>query len=616
MPLKKLQLKPGVNRENTIYTSEGGWYDCDKVRFRQGTPEKIGGWSRLSASTFLGVARSLSSWVTLGGNKLLGIGTNLKFYIENGGAYYDITPERATVTLTNPFTTVSGSTTVTVADANGGYIDGDFVTFSGGAAVGGITVRGEFEISKTTAANAYTITFTSAASSSATGGGTVTAKYQINTGPETEAPLAGWGASVWGDGVWGTGGTSTDSFRSWSQDNFGEDLLFGPHGAGIFLWDQSEDGLTTRAVALSTVSGASNPPVVQNFILVSDINRFVFCLGANAFGTTTLDPMLVRWSDQESAINWTPSATNQSGSLRLSRGSEIITGVQARQEVLIWSDTALYAMKYVGAPIVWGAQLLGDNLSIASRNAAMYVNGVAYWMGVGNFYKYDGRVQTLRCDLKKYIFNDINTEQYAQIFAGTNEGFGEIWWFYCSKDSTSIDKYVIYNYDQDIWYYGTLARTAWIDSGIREFPIAATYNNDLVNHEDGLDNNESSSVVAIDSFISSAQFDLEDGHQFAFVHRVIPDISFDGSTADNPSVEMSLLPLQSSGSGFNNPLSEGGVNAAAVARTASVPVEVFTDQINVRVRGRQMSIKIQSTGTGVAWQFGSPRIDMRPDGRR
>ena len=615
MPLKKLQLKPGVNRENTIYTSEGGWYDCDKVRFRQGTPEKIGGWTRVSEATFLGIARSLFSWVTLEGSRYLGIGTNLKFYIESGGAYYDITPERATVTLTNPFTTVSGSTTVTVADANGGYIDGDFVTFSGGAAVGGITVRGEFQISKTPGANTYTITFTSAASSSATGGGTVTAKYQINTGPETEEPLVGWSAGAWGDGIWGTGGSSTDSFRTWSQASFGEDLVFGPRTGAAFFWDQSEDGLTTRAVLLSGISG-STAPVIQNYILVSDINRFVFFLGTNALGTTTIDPMLIRWSDQESALNWTPTSTNQAGDLRLSRGSEIVTGVQARQEVLIWTDTALYTLKYVGAPVVWGAQLVGDNLSIASRNAAIYVNGVSYWMGVGGFYKYDGRVQTLRCDLKKYIFNDLNTAQYAQVFVGSNESFGEVWWFYCSKDSTTVDKYVIYNYDQDIWYFGTLARTAWVDSGVRDFPIASTYTNNLVNHEEGLDDNEGSSVVAINSFISSAQFDLEDGHQFVFVHKMLPDMSFDGSTSDSPSVEMSLLPLQSSGSGFNNPLSEGGVNAAAVARTASVPVEVFTDQINVRVRGRQMAIKVQSTATGVAWQFGSPRIDMRPDGRR
>jgi hypothetical protein len=395
MPLQKLAFKPGVNRENSRYTSEGGWYECDKVRFRQGTPEKIGGWERISSSTFLGVCRRLFAWVTLTGERLLGLGTNLKYYIEKGGSYYDITPLRATVSLTNPFTTVSGSAVVTVADAAGGYIDGDFVTFSGGSAVGGLTITGEFQITKDTSANTYTITFTSAASSSATGGGSVTAKYQINTGPETWAPLNGWGAGTWGESTWGVGGASTDSFRHWSEGNFGEDLVFGARGSNIYYWDTSTKTLgTDRAVALSTISGASNTPTIQNYILISDINRFVFCMGVNPLGSSTLDPMLVRWSDQEDAGNWTPSATNQAGSLRLSQGAEIITAIQGRQEVLVWSDTALYSLQYVGAPIVWGAQMLGDNISVASPNACIYVNNVAYWMGIGGFYKYDGRIQS------------------------------------------------------------------------------------------------------------------------------------------------------------------------------------------------------------------------------
>jgi len=617
MPLQKLAFKPGVNRENTRYTSEGGWYECDKVRFRQGTPEKIGGWERISSETFLGVCRKLFAWVTLTGEKLLGMGTNLKFYIEKGGSYYDITPERATVTLTNPFTAVSGSAVVTVADGNGGYLDGDFVTFSGSSAVGGLTITGEFQISRETSANTYTITFTSAASSSASGGGTVTAKYQINTGPETFAPLVGWGASTWGIGVWGVGGTSTDSFRHWSQGNFGEDLIFGPRGGSIYYWDISAKTLGThRAVLLSTIGGASNAPTLQNFIVVSDINRFVFCMGVNALGGTTIDPMLVRWSDQEDAGNWTPSSTNQAGSLRLSQGAEVITAVQARQELLIWTDVAMYSLQYVGAPIVWGSQLIGDNISIASSNAATYANGVAYWMGIGSFYKYDGKLQPLRCDVKKYIFNDFNTEQYTQVFSGTNESYGEVWWFYCSGSVTAIDRYVVYNYEQDIWYYGTLARSAWLDSGLRDFPIAATYSNNLVDHERGLDNAETSTTVAIDAHIQSAQFDLEDGHQFAFVHRILPDVTFDGSTADSPAVTMTLLPLQNSGSGYTSPASEGGSSSGGVTRTASSPIEAFTSQLNVRVRGRQMAIKIESTESGVAWQWGAPRIDMRRDGRR
>ena len=616
MTLKKLVFKPGVDRENTRYTSEGGWYDCDKVRFRAGMPEKIGGWQPVSGSTFLGLARSLFGWVTLEGNKLLGVGTNLKYYIERGGDYFDITPERTPsgVSLTDPFTTVSGSTTVTVTDANGGYINGDFVTFSGASAVGGLTLNGEFQITYSTG-NTYTIESSSAASSSATGGGSVTAKYQINVGLETAQPLVGWGAGTWGQGTWGTGGTSTDAFRSYSESNFGEDLVFGPHGGSVYYWDNT-NGLTTRAVALSAISGSSNAPTVQNFVLVSDVNRFVFCLGANPLGSASQDPMLIRWSDQESHINWTPSATNQAGDLRLSKGSEIVSGLQARQEVLIWTDSALYSLQYVGAPIVWGSTLLADNVSIISRKSAVYANGVTYWMGEGKFYKYDGRVQTLNCSLKKYIFRDLNKEQQLQVFAGLNEGFDEVWWFYCSGSSTTIDKYVIYNYAQDIWYFGSLARTAWVDSPIRDFPMAATYSKNVVTHEDGLNDNLTGVSSAIEAFIASAQFDLDDGHKFAFVYRVVPDVSFDGSTAESPSVTMSLLPLQSSGSGYNSPLSEGGSNTASVTRTASSPVEVFTDQIYTRVRGRQMAFEIRSTSEDVTWQLGSPRIDMRPDGRR
>jgi len=616
MALRKLVLRPGVNKEVTRYVDEEGWADCDKIRFRAGYPEKIGGWQRISSNTFLGVARALFNWVTLEGQKLLGVGTNLKMYIEKGGVYFDITPERTPsgVSLTDPFTTVSGSTTVTVTDANGGYINGDFVTFSGASAVGGLTLNGEFQITYSTG-NTYTIESSSAASSSATGGGSVTAKYQINVGLETAQPLVGWGAGTWGQGTWGTGGTSTDAFRSYSESNFGEDLVFGPHGGSVYYWDNT-NGLTTRAVALSAISGSSNAPTVQNFVLVSDVNRFVFCLGANPLGSASQDPMLIRWSDQESHINWTPSATNQAGDLRLSKGSEIVSGLQARQEVLIWTDSALYSLQYVGAPIVWGSTLLADNVSIISRKSAVYANGVTYWMGEGKFYKYDGRVQTLNCSLKKYIFRDLNKEQQLQVFAGLNEGFDEVWWFYCSGSSTTIDKYVIYNYAQDIWYFGSLARTAWVDSPIRDFPMAATYSKNVVTHEDGLNDNLTGVSSAIEAFIASAQFDLDDGHKFAFVYRVVPDVSFDGSTAESPSVTMSLLPLQSSGSGYNSPLSEGGSNTASVTRTASSPVEVFTDQIYTRVRGRQMAFEIRSTSEDVTWQLGSPRIDMRPDGRR
>ena len=611
MPLKKLQLKSGINRENTRYTSEGGWYDCDKIRFRQGTPEKIGGWQRISSTTFLGVCRSLWNWVTLGSQNLIGVGTNLKFYIENGGAYNDITPLRGTVTLTNPFETTSGSPIVEVTDANGGYTDGDFVTFSGASAVGGLTLNAEYQLTETTTANVYTIDAGTNASSSATGGGTVTAAYQINVGPAFVVPLVGWGASSWGSGTWGIGATSTDSIRIWSQANFGEDLIFGPRDGGIYIWDAT-NGLTTRAAPLA----GTEVPTSQKLILVSDINRFVFCLGTNEIFSPTINPMLVRWSDQEDATNWSPAATNQAGDLILSNGTQIVAAKQSRQEVLVWTDSALYALQYVGAPAVWTAQLVGENISIASQNAVAYANGVAYWMGRDKFYMYDGRTQPLQCDLRKFIFNDFNEEQYEQTFSGTNESYHEIWWWYCSSDSTVSDRYVVYNYLEQVWYYGTMSRTAWLDSGLRNYPLAATYSNNLVNHEQGVDDNETATTAAIPAYVSSAQFDLEDGHQFAFIWRVLPDITFDGSEIGSPSATMTLLPLQNSGSGYNSPASVGGSNSAGITRTATVPVEQFTGQVYTRVRGRQLAIKVESSEIGVAWQLGSPRLDMRSDGRR
>jgi hypothetical protein len=624
MPLKKVLLKSGVNRENTRYTSEGGWFECDKIRFRQGTPEKIGGWARISSTTFLGVCRALLNWVTLNNEKFIGLGTNLKYYLERGGAYFDITPIRSTIaadasTANNCFTVTSGSTTVTVAISSHGALNGDFVTFSGSAAVGGVPagdLNKEHQISLINS-NSFTITVDTAATSSVSGGGgtSIAASFQINTGPTFTVPLVGWAAATWGAGTWGSGEFTTDQLRVWSHSNFGEDLVFGPRGGSIYYWDAT-NGVTTRGVELSSRSGASDAPSRQNFILVSDINRFVFCFGANTIGTTVQDPMLVRWSDQENAVDWTPSATNQAGSLKLSRGSEIISAIQARQEVLVWTDSALYSLQYVGAPAVWGAQIVGENTSIASQNAIAYANGVAYWMGRDKFYKYDGRAQPLRCDLRKYIFNDFNVLQYAQVFAGTSEGYNEIWWFYCSTDKTEIDRYAIYNYLEDVWYYGTLARTAWLDSGLREYPLAATYSLNLVNHEFGVDNVEGDTSTAITAFITSAEFDIDDGHKFAFVHRMVPDITFDGSTTDSPSVTMSLLPLKGSGAGQNSPLSEGGSSSGAVTRTATTPVEAYTNQVFIRIRGRQMAMKIESTGSGVKWQLGSPRIDMRPDGRR
>lgn len=615
MPLKKLTLKPGVNRENTRYTSEGGWYSCDKVRFRQGTPEKIGGWQRISTNTYNGVCRSLWQWATLNGIPYLGTGTNTKYYITYGGEYYDITPVVSTVVLTNPFTTTSGLATVTVTHTAHGVTDGTFVTYSGASAVGGLTLNGEYQITYVDV-NTYTITASSTASSSATGGGTVTAAYQVNAGTTISVPLSGWGSGPWGSGPWGIGTTTTNLIRIWNHQNFGEDLIYGPKNGALYYWDATT-GLTTRGVALTSLTGASDVPTVQTLFLVSDTSRFVMTFGCNDYGSSDIDPMLIRWSDQESAVNWTPAATNQAGSLRLSHGSKIEAVLQTRQEVLVWTDTSLYGVQYLGPPVVWGSQLLTDNISIVSDRAMALAAGVTYWMGEDKFYVYDGRVNTLSCDLRQYIFSDINRDQYAQVCAGTNEQFNEVWWFYPSENSTVNDRYVVYNYLEKVWYYGSMGRTAWTDIGVTtNYPIAATYSYNLVQHEVGNDDNTGASTLPIEAYITSSEFDIDDGDRFGFVWRILPDVTFRGSTAGSPSAVMTLLPLQNSGSGYNSPASLGGSDNGTVTRTATVPIEQFTGQVNIRVRGRQMSIKMESAGAGVQWQLGSPRIDIRPDGRK
>tara|TARA_R110000824_G_scaffold155214_2_gene327445 strand:+ start:405 stop:2297 length:1893 start_codon:yes stop_codon:yes gene_type:complete len=630
MPLKKIELAPGINRENTRYATEGGWYEGDKIRFRQGTPEKIGGWERISTTTFLGVCRSLWNWVTIGGQNLVGVGTNLKFYIERGGFYYDVTPIRATTAAGDvTFAAVNGSSTLTVADTAHGAAQNDFVTFSGAVSLGGnitaAVLNQEYQVLLVVDENSYTITakdtagatVTANASDTGNGGGVVVGEYQITTGSAIGVPFTGWGAGAWGSGTWGTGGTTTQPLRLWSQTNFGEDLVFAYRGGPLLYWDAST-GTAVRGKIVDTTNypTSSDVPTAVNYSFVSDISRFVFAFGANALGETLIDPMLIRWSDQESFINWTPDATNQAGSLKLSHGTEIVTATQARQEILIWSDSAIYSLQYLGYPDVWGAQLLGDNISIAGQNATVYAAGVAFWMGRDKFYTYDGTVMPLPSNVRRYVFSDINSAQYAQVCAGTNEGFNEVWWFYCSSGSTTNDRYVVYNYVENLWFYGTLGRTAWLDSGLRAFPLAATYNYNLVNHEVGTDDNETAVATAITASVTSSEFDLEDGHQFAFIRRVLPDVTFTGSTAGSPALTMSLLPLQNSGSGYNSPLSEGGDSSATVTRIATVPIEEFTGQAFVRVRGRQLAVKIESTALGVAWQLGAPRLDIRPDGRR
>jgi hypothetical protein len=691
MPLQKILFKPGVNRENTRYTTEGGWYECDKIRFRQGNPEIIGGWQRISSATFLGICRSLGNWVLLDGRNILGVGTNLKFYLGNGGAYYDITPIRDTVTLTNPFNTTINSTTVLVTDAAHGCVTGDFVTFSGATAVGGLTISGEFQVTVLTP-NTYNITATSQATSTAgPGGGTVTTVYQINTGPEIQVPLVGWGAGGWGLGSWGNGVTTATALRLWGQQNFGEDLVFSPRGGGLYYWDAGGN-ITTRGVLLNSLggtvsftnasptlvtstilytegaalqfSGGSLPsgvsaattyyvfqvngltfnlldgsgnevntsssgtgvvslivdvPTALNNLTISDTSRFILTFGVNDYGSATIDPMLIRWCGQDDPFNWTPDPTNQAGFVRISNGSEIITTIQARQEILVFTDSAVYSLQYLGPPYVWAPQLLGDNISIYGPNAVAIASGIVYWMGIDKFYVYDGRINTLPCALLRFVFNDINSEQNLQVFAGTNEGFNEVWWFYCSANSTTVDKYVIYNYQEKIWYYGTMARTAWLDSGLRDYPLAATYQQsntgNVVEHENGLNDNANNTEAALDAYISSSEFDIGDGHNFGFVWRVLPDLTFGVSTntptAVAPQVTMTLYGLANSGSGTTST-----ANGAVVKGSTYVITEEFTGQIFTRMRGRQMIFKIGSNQINTQWQLGAPRIDIRPDGRR
>jgi hypothetical protein len=798
MPLQKLQFRPGLNREGTDYSNEGGWYDGDKIRFRSGFPEKIGGWTQVSPNQFIGTCRSLWVWADADagvGTSYIGLGTNSKYYIYSAGAYNNITPIVDTNTLTNPFATTSGSTTITVTDAGYSPNTGDYVIFTGASAVGGVTVSGEYEIQTIVTPTTYTITVPSAASSTATGGGTVTAEYEYPVGLDVFSIGTGWGAGPWGgvpapvlvnlganpfattsgsstvtvtqashglsngtyvafSGASTVGGipaavlnttyvisgvatntynitlpsglTATSStsgggssvvvliqtgtqgwgaayssgigqqLRLWSNDNFGANLVIAPRGGPIFYW---QDLLTTntRAKAVSTlantttsfsaaltfgngvtsvtasladaqfiypymyITGSGLPantqvastystgsatvpitttttgsssgtyafsyagafvPVATYQVITSAIQQFVIAFGANPYSPndsgTSFNPMLVRWSDQSNPYQWIPQTTNQSGEYLLTNGSYIMCAEATRQEILVFTDSCLYSMQYLGAPYVWGFQVLMDNISVMSPNAAVTVNNVTYWMGRDRFYMYSGRVEVLPCALRQYIFEDINQNQSYQVFAGGNEAYNEVWWFYVSQSSggTSVDKYVIYNYLDRVWYYGTMARTAWLQSGILQYPIAADYNDRLLNHENGNDDVSTSSPQPINAYCQSSDFDIGDGHNFGYVWRILPDVNFNGSSVNQPFVTMTVKPRVNSGSPYgaaNNPQVQSANNYITVPQYT---VQEFTGQVYTRLRGRQMSFRIESNSLGVAWQLGSPRIDIRPDGRR
>ena len=785
MPFNKLQFNPGINKEITKYTNEAGWNDCDKVRFRQGYPEKIGGWTRHGANTFTGVCRSLHQWISLAFVKYTGLGTNVKFMVETGQNYYDITPLRTTVTLgTNPITTASSSTSVTIAHTAHGATLGSYVTLSGVSGtinnVPDTDLNKEHVITEIVNDNSYKIEVATTANGNGSGGGSsVVAAYQINVGPDFQIPVDGWGSLPWDNGAFNGGNGGAEAIRVWNQANYGEDLIIGPRGGEMYYWDTSA-GTSTRAVSLknvlhngtvglsqsstgninssfafitnldpavgakirvgATVSGtgiaggttvlsitankevvnlSANPtttangntftfdndpiavtensktitvfdptlefnymvgqhvtlagattvagitgtvinarhkiatvdtasntytidisnaepagsttsggggsvtaqyelsaevPVIQDSLLVSDASRFVFAFGCNAFGdaTETQNPLLLRWSDQENAYDWRPRSTNQAGDLQLSQGTEIVTAIQSRQEILVFTDSALYSLQYVGAPVVWGSQLVGSNLSVASSKAVAYANGVAYWMGKEKFYKYDGTVQPLRCDVRKYVFDDLDKGQYEQVFAGTLEEYHEIWWFYCDSQRVAPNKYVVYNYADDVWYIGTMSRSAWYDSPINDFPLAATDTYNLVEHENGNDDGQGPTSSPITAYITSGRFGIESGNSFTFVDKLIPDMSFVASDADNPSVDFTILAGDEPGA--LDHASVGGDSEKEVQVLTTV--DNYTDIVNIRMRGRDMALKIASDSLGTRWQLGTPRLNMRPDGRR
>ena len=625
MPLTKLQFKPGVNQEITSYSNEGGWRDCDKIRFRFGYPEKLGGWEKYSSNTYQGSARALHNWIALDGSNYLGIGTHLKYYVEEGGSFADITPIRATTAAGDvTFSASNGSTVLTVSDTSHGAVESDFVTFSGAASLGGAVtatvLNQEYKITRVVNANSYEVTLGTPANSSDTGNGgsSVVGTYQINVGLDTVVGGTGWGAGTWSRGGWGSaepnGLTTTTQIRLWSHDNFGEDLLINPRDGGVYYWDKSTT-TSARAVELSTLSGTrTSIPTIAKQVLVSDQDRHVIafgCDGLNASSTAnqgngTQDPLLIRFSDQENPLVWYPAVTNTAGDLRLGAGSTFVQAVETKREILVWTDTALNSMRFIGPPFTFGLQQLASNITIMGSNAAVATEDVVYWMGIDNFYVYAGQTQQLPCTVKDKVFLDFNLEQADKVYSGVNSEFSEVFWFYPSASSTDNDRYVVYNYAEKVWYFGNLVRTAWIDRGVRTYPIAAgsAY---LYNHEFGYDDDGS----AMNSFIESATIDIGDGDKFTHIGRIIPDLTFNGSTnLSSPQATFTIKAKNFPGADF------GSTDSGATVRTQSSPVELFTNQLNVRARGRSFAIRIESSAIGAKWKLGSPRVDIRADGRR
>ena len=635
MALQKIALKPGINREGTDYSGSGGWYDGNKIRFRSGLPEKIGGWTQASSYQYAGVCRILWSWLDSDSISIYtGAGTNLKYYIISGGSYYDITPIVFTSTLSGAIVATNGSNILTITDATSTPNIGDYIIISGAVSLGGNMIAAvlnqEFVVTTIISSTQFTVvaTATANASDTGTGGTAIQIQYEYPVGLAVYITGTGWGAGPYSRGGWGSAFSVGigQQLRLWSNDNFGTDLVIAPRGGAIAYWSDST-GAAVRAVPLQTLATTNGyagtyVPIATNQVLTSPIQRFVIALGANSYipGTpnSEFNPMLVRWSDQLNPFQWVPSTTNQSGEFPLSNGSTIVGGVSTRQENLIWTDSALYSMQYVGYPYVWGFFLLMDNISIMSPNAMITVNNITYWMGREKFYMYNGTVSTLPCSLRQYVFDDINKAQAYQVFCGSNEGYNEVWWFYVSASSngTTIDKYVIYNYLDNAWYYGTMGRTAWLDTGIQPYPLAADYNNRLLYHESSVDDVSGSTPAAIDSYVMSSDFDVGNGDHFSFVWRMLPDVNFNGSNVNNPYLTMTLIPRRDSGSAQGTADIPTVTSANNYATAPEYTIQQFTGQVYTRLRARQMAFKIESNSLGVAWQAGITRLDIKNDGKR
>ena len=704
MPLTKLQFRPGINRETTSYSNEGGWFDMDKVRFRFGYPEKIGGWIKQSTNTFLGSCRALHPWIALDGSNFLGVGTHLKYYINEGGAYNDITPIRFTTSAgdvtfsasantlsagidsvvdTIPLTSTSGfpasgrvkidneiityalvsgnnltgcvrgvnntvaashsssaavtCATIIVTDPDHGALENDFVTYSGAATLGGVitadVLNQEYEVTYVISSSSYqieartvsaigSITTTSGinqtyvfatSADSGNGGSSVIGAYQINTGLDTTIVGTGWGAGTWSRGAWGSGAslaTSGQTLRIWSHDNFGEDLIINVRDGDIFYWDKT-NGLANRAVELASLAGASSAPTIAKQVMVSDRDRHVIAFGCDSeLEPGVQDPLLIRFSDQENITQWQSRVDNTAGDLRIGSGSKIITAVETRQQILVFTDVSLHAMQFLGPPFTFGINAISENITIASPLAAIAVEDNVYWMGAEEFYAYGGAVQRIPCSVRDYVFTNINNDQLEKVTAGLNTAFSEVTWFYPSANSSENDSYVTYNYDQKIWYYGLMSRTCWLDRGVNNDPLAASSDHYLYFQEIGFDDGSTSPATGITSYIESSQMDLGEGDQFAFMRRLIPDLTFRDSTSPSPQATMTLKVRNFPGGNY---LSS---DSRSVVKTASIPVEQFTEQVFVRLRGRSFAFRIESEDTGVGWRLGSPRVDVRPDGRR